>query len=75
MAFDVASLQLAVSRALAETSVPAGHSNAFALVATTDGRVQAVLSQKISDVWVIESVLSVSPGAGVEGGVMVKATW
>lgn len=75
LAFDASALQQAIDRALHEANVPPGHSNAFALIATSDGRVKAVFSTKIGNVWTVDSVVSAARGAGLEAGVTVKATW
>lgn len=73
--FDPASLHAAVEQALADADIPAGHTHAFALVATTSGGVKAVLSTKLGDVWQLDTVVSLQHGAPVEGGVQVKASW
>ena len=73
--FDAVALQSAVSKALTDAHVAPGHTNAFALVVTSDRRVQAVLSTKVNDVWEIDSVITAGVGVPLEAGVMVKATW
>jgi len=73
--FDADALHAIVTRQLAAADVPAGHRNAFVLVATTGGGVTAVLTTKLNDVWSIEQAFSVAPGERLAGGVQVKATW
>jgi hypothetical protein len=73
--FDRYALNAAVAQQLADAGIPDGHKNAFALVATADGRVKGVYSAKIGDVWEIDSVVSVGKGEGFNGGVQVKASW
>lgn len=73
--FDGASLAAAVTTTLAAAQIPADHTHAFAVIATTDGAVKAVLSMKLDATWQIDAVVDFEPGAGVAGGVQVKATW
>jgi hypothetical protein len=73
--FDATSLQLAVTQALANADIPAGHANAFTLYATTDRGVKAVISRRVNDVWEIDGIFAAEPGTGIAAGVFVKATW
>lgn len=72
--FDTRSLHDAVTKQLTEAWIPEGHSNAFAVIATTGG-VKAVLSTRINNVWQVDSVVNVSSQGKVDGGIQVKATW
>jgi len=73
--FDGASLAAAVTDTLAAAKIPADHTHAFALMATMDGQVKAVLSTKIDATWQIDAVIDYQPSAGISGGVQIKATW
>lgn len=73
--FDSQSLANAVSSTLAGASVSADHRNAFVLVATTGGGVQAALSTRIGSCWDVELVGRGGRGQPVEGGVQVVKTW
>jgi hypothetical protein len=72
-AFDASVLSRAVADALAAAEIPEGHTNAFALVATRTG-VKAVLTTKVQDHWMIDSIVSVDRNS-FDGGVGVKASW
>jgi hypothetical protein len=73
--FDAGSLHAAVVQALADAAIPEGDTHALALVATTDGRVQAVISTRFGGAWQIDLVAAVQKGHPIEGGVQVKASW
>ena len=73
--FDTFSLERAVTAALQDANVPAGHTKAFALVATPDGGVKAVLSTKLGDVWEVDAVFNAGKSGAIDAGVAVKATW
>lgn len=73
--FDAASLHTAVVQALADAAIPAKDTHAFALVATSDGRVKAVVSMRVGDTWEIDSVVTIAKGHRVEGGIQVKTSW
>jgi hypothetical protein len=73
--FDSQSLANAVASSLAGAGVPSDHKNAFVLVATTEGGVQATFSTRVGDGWNVELIGRASKWSKIEGGVQVVKTW
>jgi len=73
--FDMTSLHDQINQALDAEAIPAGHTNAIVLAATTGGGVKAIVATKIGNVWEIDAMLNAKRGAKLDAGVQVKATW
>lgn len=71
--FDPQALHSAVTEAL--DKAPEGHRNAFVVVATTNGGVQAVLAHQVNDNIEIEAIWGLNERHKPEGGLAVRATW
>lgn len=71
--FDPQALHSAVTDAL--NKAPADHRNAFVVVATTSGGVQAVLAHQVNDNIEIEAIWGLNERHKPEAGVAVRATW
>lgn len=71
--FDPQALHSAVTQAL--DKAPEGHRNAFVVVATTTGGVQAVLAHQVNDNIEIEAIWGLNERHKPEGGLAVRATW
>lgn len=71
--FDPDALHRAVTDAL--NKAPEGHRNAFVVVATTSGGVQAVLAHQVNDNIEIEAIWGLNERHKPEAEVAVRATW
>lgn len=71
--FEQQSIRDAVAAAIAKADIPAGHTSALAVVATTQG-VSGALAWKVGDHWQVDAVFS-AHDQHVEGGIAVQASW
>jgi len=72
--FDSESLAKAIASAVAESNIPPGHNNIFALAATRDG-IKAVIAVKINNTWNINSMISTNYHGELEAGILLKGSW